>query len=393
MLSSKDEKLKKAIIKASNDIRKKYKALKFGLKQQRDVYETLHQPLIEPLQEIVKKITPTQQKKQAQVQSSPVPPSRSTATLHQPPLTVEPLQQGAVKKITLTQQKKHKQAVYPSRTKKKSSMPTPSHHQLVTIEEEEDNDDGAEGEEKENEIETLEKWLKDSENVGDKQETQMKEQNIGEDARYFDIHEEYNALPRKYLLSLIRQGREIDKSVYGIDYNQKTNKWRIGDSFLEIHPGEKHFNVKGHRYNGTDGLYQLLTLKRPTAYTDEDLNNYIAIIKATNAYRHGYTRRAGWKYSNIIKPALEASSPIPLSSRVVSAASVASSLKGSSYNDVWDKRIYNSSRNMAYRYWNHPSELIERLKLLYASYQAGHTNHHNEIQDIIEELKEEKIIL
>lgn len=45
-----------------------------------------------------------------------------------------------------------------------------------------------------------------------------------------------------------------------------------------------------------------------------------------------------------------------------------------------------------YIYWDDPNELIERLKLLLASQQAGNNNHTNEIVSIIEELREGNII-
>lgn len=43
-------------------------------------------------------------------------------------------------------------------------------------------------------------------------------------------------------------------------------------------------------------------------------------------------------------------------------------------------------------YWNDPNELVERLKILVASREAGNNNHDNEILSIIEELKEDGII-
>lgn len=45
-----------------------------------------------------------------------------------------------------------------------------------------------------------------------------------------------------------------------------------------------------------------------------------------------------------------------------------------------------------YVYWDDPNELVERLKLLMASQNAGHTGHLNEINSIIEEMWERRII-
>ena len=45
-----------------------------------------------------------------------------------------------------------------------------------------------------------------------------------------------------------------------------------------------------------------------------------------------------------------------------------------------------------YIFWDDPNELVVRLRLLIASYQAGNNNHSNEINSIIEELREYNII-
>jgi len=45
-----------------------------------------------------------------------------------------------------------------------------------------------------------------------------------------------------------------------------------------------------------------------------------------------------------------------------------------------------------YIYWDDPNELVERLRLLTASYQAGNTAHSNEIMSILEELREANYI-
>jgi hypothetical protein len=45
-----------------------------------------------------------------------------------------------------------------------------------------------------------------------------------------------------------------------------------------------------------------------------------------------------------------------------------------------------------YVYWNDPNELVDRLRLLMASQEAGNSNHVNEMNSIIEELLEAKLI-
>lgn len=50
------------------------------------------------------------------------------------------------------------------------------------------------------------------------------------------------------------------------------------------------------------------------------------------------------------------------------------------------------SENIVYEYYDDPNELCERLNLLVASQKAGNTNHDQEINSIIEELRERSII-
>lgn len=50
------------------------------------------------------------------------------------------------------------------------------------------------------------------------------------------------------------------------------------------------------------------------------------------------------------------------------------------------------TQNIVYEYFDDPNELCKRLKLLTASKEAGNSNHDQEINSIIEELRELKIV-
>lgn len=58
----------------------------------------------------------------------------------------------------------------------------------------------------------------------------------------------------------------------------------------------------------------------------------------------------------------------------------------------FEKNFIPYSQNIVYEYWDDPNELCERLQLLLASKSAGNSNHDQEINSIIEELKERDII-
>ena len=46
-----------------------------------------------------------------------------------------------------------------------------------------------------------------------------------------------------------------------------------------------------------------------------------------------------------------------------------------------------------YVHWDDPNDLVNRLRLLMASQNSGHTGHTNEIVSILEELREAGIIV
>ena len=54
--------------------------------------------------------------------------------------------------------------------------------------------------------------------------------------------------------------------------------------------------------------------------------------------------------------------------------------------------IARRARHSEYTYWDDPNELVDRLRLLIAERRAGNNNHDNEIQSILEELREAEII-
>ena len=173
-----------------------------------------------------------------------------------------------------------------------------------------------------------------------------------------------------YLQLYSTQSPDVD-SRYGLR-NNKYGEWKIGNSNVEI--SEDGIKIHGKTYNYAPGLLELLVMKDPNRkkITDEDLQNYKSILLDTSAHKRGYDTRkqtqgnAGVKYKTIIKDLLN-------------------SKRGGGLMQVIDK-------NINHVYWNDPNELVDRLRLLIATQQAGHNNHNNEIVSIIEELKEADII-
>jgi len=121
-------------------------------------------------------------------------------------------------------------------------------------------------------------------------------------------------------------------------------------------------------YPTTSGIIQLLFLKNPTIYTDNDLKVYKSILIQTSAHLTASGSKIRntkcKKYKNII-------------SKLFPTGGGELSMKVQRNNLV---------------YWDDPNELVDRLRLLLASKSAGNTGVSNEIISIFEELREAGLI-
>ena len=111
-------------------------------------------------------------------------------------------------------------------------------------------------------------------------------------------------LPRLYLRKLFNdKNKEIDHT-YGV-YFGDDNSIKIGNSSINF--DGNNITIDNVTYEGTPGLYELLFMKIPDdfIYSEEDLNTYGLIQKATNAHKQSRTDRVksnkGYKYNNIIE--------------------------------------------------------------------------------------------
>lgn len=175
-------------------------------------------------------------------------------------------------------------------------------------------------------------------------------------------------LVKLYMRKLIAdKNKEIDHT-YGV-YFDNNDTLMLGNSPITFDNDDIILNDA--RYEGTPGLYELIFMRIPDSYiySEEDLNTYAVILKSTNAHRQGDRIKSnkGYKYSKIIKQILPTTS------------------KGAGLLTL-------NNNKTDYVYWDDPNELCDRLRLLTASQNAGHTGHENEITSIIEELREANII-
>lgn len=188
--------------------------------------------------------------------------------------------------------------------------------------------------------------------------------------------------PRDSSVSLWSLSSETFQKVpYGVEMNH--GKLVIGKSTVSI--SDDTIKIADHTYPKTDGLVELLFKKVPdiSLITEEDKKSYKEILLLTNVHRRGYDANKpiksnkGLKYLEIIKP-LFTSEKRARSNSLTYGKGLPLMKKMKSHTD--------------YVYWDDPNELVERLKLLIASRDAGNTGLGNEIISIIEELRESGII-
>lgn len=153
------------------------------------------------------------------------------------------------------------------------------------------------------------------------------------------------------------------------------NNYVIGDAIVKLN--EHNINVNNQSFTLSDGLKNLLFLKKPEEYTENDANTYKEILLHANVLKSNLNKSGnlktgsrGYKFMNVIQPLFKSGNGIQTEFMIL------------------DKK----SDNLEYTYWDDPNELIDRLRLLVSSSAAGHNAHNNEIVAIIEELREANII-
>lgn len=181
----------------------------------------------------------------------------------------------------------------------------------------------------------------------------------------------------KYIELLRKADSKID-GLYG-PYISTDGAIMIGSKNMEFNNND--IIIDGKKYPMTEGLLELLFMKSPNEKSGRvhDLDNYKEIMETSNAHKKQYKsnedirRYNSNKLKHIILPMFE----------------------GKKSGDGLLPPPYKIARKdttFDYVYWDDPNELVDRLRLLLAEKSAGNSNHSNEIQSIIEELREAGII-
>ena len=181
-------------------------------------------------------------------------------------------------------------------------------------------------------------------------------------------------LPRRYLKFLTSSSTNVD-NVSGVRFDPDSQSWKLG-----IRP----VNFEGNNLLIGDKYYDGI----PTQYDTEDLKVYKDILKYSRAHYDNYgsgrkITTTGTKYNEIIKIVFPPRSKYKAKSTGAGSKKITSGLL---------KRVPEDSSKIEYVPFTSMNELVDRLRLLYASEKSGNTSIHNEIVSIIKTLRANHII-
>ena len=170
----------------------------------------------------------------------------------------------------------------------------------------------------------------------------------------------------KKIMNLVAQKHKKIDSTLGV--RKLVKGFRFGDSSFSYNNGS--YKIGNESYKPTPGLTELLFKKNPSSehISESDIEIYRKLVKKTNITKKNYDSRASPRNDNSVKY------------RTYLLDTFKSG--GGGFN------IAHRDDNIEYIYWDNPNELVKRLILLDAEKKAGNNNHHNEINSILEELRE-----
>ena len=142
----------------------------------------------------------------------------------------------------------------------------------------------------------------------------------------------------------------------------------IGNKHVIVDDNDIIISESGEKFKGTSGLWNLLMSKNPKNFTDKDYDNYKDLMIMTNALHRNndennpYPKGSGsTKWRKLLSP-------------------------------IWHKKKGGYKGEGVVVIPSNPNALLERLELLLASQEAGHTGVRNELVSICDELKRQGVL-
>jgi len=214
---------------------------------------------------------------------------------------------------------------------------------------------------------------------------------------YPSIQAETDEVPKESLIEIgpiaveylrTMTSKTLTDKTFGLHDNN--GAFYIGDSEVTISGDD--IIVGETTFNGTPGLWELITSKNPDSeiYTLQDIESYKTILLSTNAIINPETGKvrssSSDKYKNIIKPIYDEYLKPKKTTKQISPSLIKATATLLPHGQKKGKGV--SSMLMP----SDPNALVEMLTLRFASYKAGNTGVRNEIVDLSDELLRQDII-
>ena len=203
---------------------------------------------------------------------------------------------------------------------------------------------------------------------------------------------------------------DVDK-IFGI--KRIGNNYHLGDKILNV-DDNNIITIENNekKFTGTPGLWELIISEFPMNYTKEDYDNYRHLMTITNAmYRNNNSKQTNPKPANNDKWKYVVG-PIWYMNKGFDENDAFRMAKDPEYKQKVvnresrkrrrEKRIGEYSRSVGKKsniegegvvvIPSDPNALLERLDLLLASQEAGHTGVRNELVSICDELKRQGVL-
>lgn len=434
------ENLVREIVKASQAIRQKHLDLKVGRLNEETILESNLRPIVEPLKQLVENTQyrmepPKQYDENTQYQmmmqqnsennlstNTPPPPQMPTVSPITPlrqPLPETPLLSAPHRRISHRGLKRHRLDISTpmQSTPYRQHLAHEKRMRILPLRAATEQNLNVEGNIHETlnttplNISTAEELESSMRDILDNPERNLES--------YTFLNQNLGEISMDYLRQFVQDNKKTIDHVYGVYFTN--NQLMIGNSTFDM-DNANNIIINGTRYRGTQGLYELIFKRLPddAIYTEADLRAYKSILTSTNAHKRSFKAdkpimgNKGYKYKHIIAPLfpsiilqprrgqgfIPALKPLQESDPIVSSADTPSNLNEAELGTTVMQRGHNLPNNMTvandsvdYVYWDNPNEIVDRLRLLTSSKDAGHTGHDNEIMSILEELREAGLII
>ena len=152
----------------------------------------------------------------------------------------------------------------------------------------------------------------------------------------------------------------------------------IGNKHVIVDDNDIIISENGERFKGTSGLWNLLMSKNPKNFTDKDYDDYEDLMIMTNALHRNNDENNPYPKGSVSTKWRKLLSPIWHRK------------KGGIFMFPKKKEGYEGEGVVVIP--SDPNALLERLELLLASQEAGHTGVRNELVSICDELKRQGVL-